>query len=264
MIEPLAAAACEQWLHPGDPWVVVTEHRADTRIADLVLARLDERAVESRLSSRIDGPFTRSELLVLTSMRSDCGTTLSTIARRTRLSPRAATRILRRLENALAVERSNRGSWLVTFKYQPLVSRFISFEAKRSDWRRALAQARAHRLFANEAYVAFDPSYAARFEGRLPYYKTCGIGLVAVGAEPSEVRRVLRGRSGRPLDTISAALAGEQVWGRLLGVASTPLPQTRLPGVAAQSVDQAVPQLVGAHPKKLERLLSAPALAARA
>lgn len=264
MIEPLAAAACERWVSPGDGWVVVTEHRGDTRIADLVLARLDEAAVEERIASGCERPLSRPELVVIRAMRNDCGTKLPTLAERTRLTTGAVMRVLRRLETDEAVERSLRGSWHPTFAYRPLVTRFISFEAKRSDWRRALAQARAHRLFANEAYVAFDPSYAGRFEQRLPYYKTSGIGLVAVGAEPRGVRRILRGRSGRPLDAVSAALAGEQVWGRLVGVAATPLPQTRLPGAAAQTVDQVAPRLLEGRSRTLARLLSESALPARA
>jgi hypothetical protein len=140
--------------------------------------------------------------------------------------------------------------------FQPVVTRFVSFEAKRSDWRRALSQARAHRLFANEAYVAFDPAFVRRFERNLRYYRTSGIGLLALGPEPRAVRRLLRGRRGRPLDSISAAQAGEEVLSRLLGLASTPLPQTRLPNAAAQIDDRGVPQLVGGRSKTIERLLA--------
>lgn len=256
MIEPLRAAALAGWARETEPWLVVTEHRADTRIPDLVLARLDEEAVEQRLAAGCIRPLNRAELALMTALRSDCGTSVETLARHTFVRPSSVKRTLRRLEGDGFVGPSSSGCWHRLFLFRPVVTRFISFEAKRSDWRRALVQARAHRLFANEAYVAFDPTFATRFERGLPYYKTAGIGLLALGPESRNVRRVLRSRSGRPFDTVSAALAGEEVLSRLLGLAAKQLPQTRLPGALARIADQAAPQLVGARSKTLEPLLA--------
>jgi DNA-binding Lrp family transcriptional regulator len=255
MIGPLCAAALDGWASNSVPWVVVREHKVDTRIPDLVLARLDEDAVNDRASVGAARPLTRPEIVVLTALRRDCGSTVATTARRAAVADATVRRTLRHLEADGFVERSSAGSWHPTFLFRPLVTRFVSFEAKRNDWRGALSQARAHRLFANEAYVAFDPAFARRFERSLPYYRTSGIGLLALGPEPRAVRRLLRGKSGRPLDLTSAAVAGEEVWSRLLGVAARQLPQTRLPNASAQIVDREPPQLVGGRSKRLERLL---------
>ena len=256
MIEPLRAAVVSGWTHDSDPWLVLTEHRADTRIPDLVLARLNEEAVAARLDAGCRRPLARPELVVMLALRRDSGTTIDKLAARTLRTQGVLRRTLRSLEGDGFVCRTSTGAWRAVVHVQPLVSRFVSFEAKRSDWRRALAQACAHRLFANEAYVAFDPSFAARFERGLGYFKTSGVGLLSLGREPNAVKRILRGHHGRPIDPVSAMLAGEEVWGRLLGLAPKPLPQTRLPGAAARIEDQAGPTLVADHSRRLGPLLS--------
>ncbi len=256
MIEPLRAVAMAGWASADEPWLVVTEHRADTRIPDVVLARLGEEAVADRIAMGCRRPLRRLELGALLALRSDCGTALEAVASQTYVMPASIRRTLRMLEHDGFVVQTSRGNWRRTLRLRPLVSRFVSFEAKRSDWRRALAQARAHRLFSNEAYVAFDQRFAGRFERHLPYYRTSGIGLLALGPEPSTVRRLLRGTPGRPLDPVSALLAGEEIWARLIGV-TRQLPQTRLPSAAARTSDRAEPQLVGVDARRLGRLISA-------
>jgi hypothetical protein len=256
MIEPLRAAVVAGWTRETDPWLVLTEHRAETRIPDLVLARLNEEAVAERLDAGCRRPLARPELVAMLGLRRDSGTTIDKLGARTFRTPGALRKTLRSLEREGFVDRTSTGAWRAVVHVQPLVSRFVSFEAKRSDWRRALAQACAHRLFANEAYVAFDPSFASRFERGLGYFKTSGVGLLSLGPEPQAVKRILRGRRGRPLDAVSAMLAGEEVWGRLLGLAPKPLPQTRLPGAAAPTERQAGSTRVADHSRRLAPLLS--------
>jgi DNA-binding transcriptional ArsR family regulator len=256
MIEPLRIAAVARWALDGEPWLVVTEHKADTRIPDLVLARVDETAVEQRVALGCQRPLNRAELTLFLRLRRNCGTSVEVLARHSRVTRASASRTLRALERDGFVAKQRSGCWRPIISFRPLVTRFVSFEAKRSDWRCALAQARAHRLFANEAYVVFDPSFATRFERNLEYYRISGIGLLALGGEPPSIKRILRSRRGRALDQISAVLAGEEIWSRLLGLSTTPLPQTRLPSVSAPSVDREAPGLAGARSKRLERLLS--------
>jgi len=255
MIEPLRAAALEGWAAADEPWMVVTEHRADTRIPDLVLARLNEAAVEARIKAGCTRPLRRKELAALLSLRLDCGTAFERVAAEAFVTPPSLRRTFRDLEADGFVHRTARDCWRRSVPLQPLVTRFVSFEAKRSDWRGALAQARVHRLFSNEAYVAFDASFARRFERGIAYYKNSGIGLIALGAEPGSVRRLLRGRRGRPLDQLSALLAGEEVWARLQGI-TRQLPQTRLPNAAAPNADRGEAHFVGGSANRLRPLLA--------
>lgn len=266
MIQPLVEVALSRWAQrsPDDLWVCVTEHQADTRIADLVLARVDSDALFERLQTEVIRPLTRPELAALAALRADCGTSLALIAERTRVGRQTVIRTLKRLEADGFVERTASNAWTPRLRVRRVVSRFLSFEAKRSDWRRALTQARAHRLFANEAYVAFDAVFARRFEQGKPYFRTAGIGLFGLHADKTEVRQLVPGRSGRPLDAISAALAGEEVLARLLGLRAKPLPQARLPNGEARTWGRATPTLVGAGSTALEQLLGGRALPAEA
>lgn len=202
-----------------------------TRIPDLLAARVDLRPFRARIRAKQWEPLTEGEIIALDTLRRDRSTSVQTVAWRIGYTTDATRRILRRLEQfGYAAEQEGRGFRKIRGRYK-IFSRFVAVEAKLRDWRRALVQARAHRSFAQECYVAFDASYAERFAIGDAYFRASGTGLLAVSADEL-VERVLKPRANRVVNPVAFAAAGEQLWLRLQGV-TRPLPQTRLPNVAA-------------------------------
>jgi hypothetical protein len=216
-----------------DHWLVVDEHLMGTRIPDLLAARVDLRAFRARIRAEQWEPLTEGQIVALTILRSDRPTSVQVVAERVGYTTDSTRRLLRRLEHlGYASESRGRGFRKVRGRYK-VFSRFIAVEAKLRDWRRALVQARAHRSFAQECYVAFDASYVDRFTIGHTYFRASGTGLLAVSPADGGVVRVLRPRGSRSVHPTTFATAGEQLWLRLQGV-TRPLPQTRLPNAAAR------------------------------
>lgn len=214
-----------------DHWLVVDEHLVGTRIPDLLAARVDLRAFRARIRAEQWQPLTEGEIVVLTSLRRDRVTSVQAVAAAVGYTPDATRRLLRRLERLGYASEYRRGGFRKVQGRYKIFSRFVAVEAKLRDWRRALVQARAHRSFAQECYVAFDASYADRFALGHSYFRASGTGLLAVSAT-NGAERVLRPRGSRSVDPTTFAVAGEQLWLRLQGVTRS-LPQTRLPNAAA-------------------------------
>jgi hypothetical protein len=214
-----------------DHWLVVDEHLVGTRIPDLLAARVDMRAFRARIRARQWDPLTEGEIVALASLRRDRLTSVHAVAATIGYTTDATRRLLRRLEHLGYVSESRgRGFKRLRGRYR-IFSRLIAVEAKLRDWRRALVQARAHRSFAQECYVAFDAAYVGRFSIGHPYFEASGTGLLAV-SQTGRVDRLLRPRGSRSVHPTTFAVAGEQLWSRLQGVTPT-LPQTRLPNAAA-------------------------------
>ncbi len=216
---------------PRDHWLVVDEHLMGTRIPDLLAARVDLQVFRARIRAEQWEPLRESELVALGTLRRDRLTSVQTVASKLGFTMDATRRLLRRLDELGYVSESRgRGFRKVRNRYR-MFSRFIAVEAKLRDWRRALVQARAHRTFAQECYVAYDASYTDRFTGGRSHYRASGIGLLAVSSADGATRLV-RPRASRSVDPAVFAAASEQLWLRLQGV-TRPLPQTRLPNAAA-------------------------------
>jgi len=215
----------------GEHWLVVDEHLVGTRIPDLLAARVDIRAFRSRVRAEQWEPLSESEILALLSLREDRLTSVHAVAAALGFTPDATRRLLRRLESRGYASEDRAGSFRKLRGRYKIFSRLVAVEAKLRDWRRALVQARAHRSFAQECYVAFDASYARRFALGRDYFKASGAGLLAVSTA-SGVERILPARGRRSVDPVTFAVAGEQLWLRLQGVTRS-LPQSRLPNAAA-------------------------------
>lgn len=248
-----------EWLldsvsHSGGHWLVIDEHLVGTRIPDLLAARVNLDEFQARIRAEQWKSLTASELRTLALLRQDRPTRVSTVSAAIGHTDDAARRLLRRLEDLGYVSQHGaRGFRRLRTRYK-LFNRLIAVEAKLRDWRRALVQARSHRAFAQECYVAFDAAYAARFESAAAYFRASGTGLLAV-RQPDEVLSILRARGSRGFDPNSFAFAGEQLWLRLQGVTRS-LPQTRLPNAAALIARPIEPGFPESHSKILLRLLA--------
>jgi len=254
MIPHLRELALRKLTLYDENWAALTEHQVGTRIPDLVLARLDLEAISDRIANALTRTLTATEVRVVRATRTDSGTSISKIAQSVPVSLDHLMRLTSRLVDEGFLETTAYG-FIRSPSIRPIVSRLISFEAKRSDWKKAYLQARAHREFAHETYVAFDATYETRFQRAIDHYSSAGIGLVSVSAHGESTRLLVRSRPSRQRLTRAMAWVAETIWERLLRGRTRPLPQTRLPNGGVPSADQEEVLLVGPRPKSLEKLL---------
>jgi DNA-binding MarR family transcriptional regulator len=169
----------------------VDEHLVGTRIPDLLAARVELRAFRARIGAEQWEPLTEGEIVALANLRRDRTTSVQALAAHIGYTTDTTLRLLRRLEHlGYASESRGRGFRKIRGRYK-VFSRLVAVEAKLHDWRRALVQARAHRSFAQECYVAFDPSYVDRFSIGHAYFQASGTGLLAISPTYG-VKRLLR------------------------------------------------------------------------
>lgn len=229
MLEQLHAAVRALWTdpQPNATWVLLEEQLLHSRIPDLVLVRIDISVLRARISGNWSRPLRLTELRVVRALRSDRSTRLDTIARRARTSIASTRKTL----SALVRDRFVTGDAAMGFRrhspIRPIAQRVVTFEAKRSDPGRALSQARAHRAWANETYVAFDAEYRRRFLAYADVYSRLGLGLIEI--TPEAWKRVKTARPHRRSDRLEAGLVGERVLARLLGHPDADRPERRLP-----------------------------------
>ncbi len=234
MLPAVERHVVSQWLRrTSGSWLLLPEHAAG-RIPDLLVARIDQLAVAARVKGGWDRPLRKRELAALRALRADRSTSTATVALRTFVGTDAARRVLRGLVADGFVKQTDRDAFRRVAPIAPLVSRLVAIEFKRSKWRDALVQARAHASFAHESWVAFDAAFAPRFDRARPYFKTCGIGLVAVDSQTGESRTYARSTRRTP-DALNVAVVGESILARIQGRALTQLPQTRLPSASGSS-----------------------------
>ncbi len=74
--------------------------------------------------------------------------------------------------------------------------RISAYEAKISNWRRALHQASGYRAFARSVWVVMPPNGARRAKAVEPLFRNNGIGLISV-SENGDMRVEIRGKTRR-------------------------------------------------------------------
>lgn len=229
MLPLLHDVAREIWVkkQPLHTWVLLDEQRLHSRIADLAVVRFDVDAVRARLKGKWLRPLRLQELRALHALRSDRAATARLVAARMRTSEASAGDVLRELANAGFISREPTGAFRRVAPVAALAQRIITIEAKRDDPRGAMQQARAHRAWNDETYVAFDATYSSRFRKRDKDWRKLGIGLIELRQDGWNVP--FRARPHRRSNRLEAALIGEQVLDRLLGSSTENRPERRLP-----------------------------------
>jgi hypothetical protein len=257
MLPALRRHVVKHWLGgDDDTWVVLHEQETYGRIPDLVLARIDMDALEERVRGGWDRPLRRPEVAALRVLRPDRPATLAYVAARLFVGAVAARRVLRGLVAEGFADELRPGMFVRLAPAAPIVTRFVSFEAKLSDWRSALSQARSHAGFAHESWVAFDAAFAPVFGRAQEYFALDGVGLLSLDSSTERVRTVVRS-SRRAPDTFRMALVGESVLAALQGRTLKPPPQTRLPGVSGSTADRGALSVHGPLSGTLVHRLSA-------
>lgn len=253
--------AAQAQIGRGEPWVVIHQHRVHTRIADLVVARIDIDALERRLADVPGRSLTMPELMVFRGLRVDSGTSLGRLVGQLNLSEESIRKAAARLLRDGFADQTRNGGFVRAVSREPVVDRLISFEAKRADARGAFLQARAHGLFANRSFVAFDRKHEKRFQAFHRAFDREGIGLLGLAREKNATEVVLPARRSSNWRAFGMALGAERAFSRLLGESITPLPETRLRGELAPIAGQL--QLLGRPTKPQLRQLSAISLPLR-
>lgn len=251
MHPPLVEAALSMVSRREEVWVVAPELPVSSRIPDVVLARLEPQVLERRFAHGLTRPMGIAEIRIAGVLDRRTGRTADEIAARLGITSRYARRIIGAMvEEGYLLNRST--GFMLSRAQAPIVSRVVSFEAKISDWRGGLIQARAHLGFANASYLVFDRHYRARFERARPHFKAARVGLVGLSAD-GDHERLLASR-GPGLNRFERAAVSEAIFGRLVGAPTEPLPETRLPSVSAPSDDPRGAMIAGRHSKRLARL----------
>jgi len=229
MLATLRHAAAALWIgeDPERTWVLLEEQQLHSRIADLVLVRLDVRSVERRLGGGWDRPLTLPELQVMRLLRPDRNVSADAVAQRLSITPRHSSDLLRGLVADGYAERRGPNAFRRLAPVQPLIDRVITFEAKRDDPTGAISQARGHRAWADETYVAFDARFERRFVAQTAAFERLGVGLLELW--PDRWLRVLRARPRRSRNRLEAGLIGERTLARLKGSPASERPERRLP-----------------------------------
>jgi DNA-binding MarR family transcriptional regulator len=229
MLPLLHDAAKQIWVksQSSGTWVLLDEQRLHSRIADLAVIRLDVDAVRIRKKEGWLRPLRLQELRALRSLRRDRQASVALVASQMRVSQAAALEVLRDLAGEGFVTRDETGTFRRIAPITALAERIITVEAKRDNPRAALQQARAHRAWTDETYVAFDASFSTRFRKRDKEWRQLGIGLIEVGSD--HWRRVYRARPHRRSNRLEAALIGELALDRLLRWSAENRPERRLP-----------------------------------
>lgn len=248
---------CRRFIDPAENWVIVTQHIVESRIPDVVIARVDASLLEKRLAQVGTRPLTETELRALDALPSNRALPLDRLVTCMRVAPERARRLLRALEHDGFVEATRGGAYRRLTAKTPFASWTISFETKREDWAEALLQARAHQSFADRAFVVFDAARLDQFRRGLVGFRDQGIGLIALAAQGGEGRCILASRRSPLRHPIAAALNSERILYRLLGGTIRQLPESRLPSASAATGHQEPPRLVGPDARRLKRLLAA-------
>lgn len=258
MVHPVLRAA-QECFALDESWVAVGECAPETRIPDLLLARLDVDLIEERTSMGLLRPLSRTEVSVMRVLRKDRGTRSENVAARLGIGLPTARRALSALSADGYVERAASEAYARRIPARSIARRIVSMEIKRSDWRSALSQANAHQRFAEEAYVAFDAHYRSRFMKAVASFRVMGVGLLEVHEEEPLWTLLAPARKTRPLDATARVMAGEKLLAALQGLTARPLPETKLRGEMVVTSCRAVfaPASAGSRRSLLHRVAGA-------
>lgn len=201
MLEPLLAGIPSVMRGGiGEPFFEVQTQRG---VVDLLYARVNKPIVRWRSGLQLPALTEVSAVAVMLALTElgavegeDQPAQVSDIAPRSSVSSGHLRRsVLPKLVESGWIRADGR-SWIACHAYQTPVSTMTAVEIKRSDWRRALSQAIAHREFA-DTYVALDRGRLARPASAAQAFEYTGVGLFTVDADSAlstHVERIIPAR----------------------------------------------------------------------
>lgn len=251
--------ACRLWPADREVWLLLNEHSVYSHVPDLVAARLDIEALRDRVEGHWIRGLNQREIGAMRALRVDRGSRIEAVATRMRVAVNQARMVLRGLVRDGYVERTEAGSYARVAPIRPILSRVVSFEAKRMDARGALLQARAHTMFVDAAYVVCDRHFRRRFDALIGAYARERVGLIALDSGGSDFELILRAARASLRDVVLHALGTERALARLFDPTTRETNERRLPTVSGVSGLRTAPVLVGDGAKSVRDLLASAA-----
>ena len=216
--ESAMRAPVERWLE-SQGFLTKAEFPLPWGICDVVGIQLSETHAKKRVSSRQTQPVSSLELIqLLDSIPSEKAITLTRLHSmlRTSQSTSEINSALQRLEKQRLVSFPRRNHIQKHVGWTPLYERIVAVEMKLCKVRVALAQARAHLMFADESYVALPSDVAGRLSDsdRRQEFMDLGIGLISVAKEGAGVVLVRDNPTPSPTDLsrLFKAHCAERFW----------------------------------------------------
>lgn len=99
---------------------------------------------------------------------------------------------------------------IVRKRYQPAAEKFVSIEAKLSDWKAGVYQAVRYKAFSNSSYLAISDEHLSRVDRG--FLKANGVGLISVSEKGANI--VVKARENKPTSIVSHYYLSERLlWG---------------------------------------------------
>lgn len=259
MMPAIQRIASDLWSADREVWLLLNEHSVYSHVPDLVAARLDIEALRDRIEGRWIRGLNQREIGAMRALRPDRGSRIEAVAARMRVAVDHARLVLRNLLRDGFVERTEAGSYARVAPIRPILSRVVSFEAKRMDARGALLQARAHTMFVDAAYVVCDRHHRHRFDALIDAYARERVGLIALDAGGCDFELVLRATRASLRDVVLHTLGTERALARLFDPTTRETNERRLPTVSEVAGLRTAPVLIGDGARAVRDLLAAAA-----
>lgn len=254
MLPAIQRLASRMWPAGEDVWMLLNEHSVYSHVPDLVAARLDVQTLRERVEGRWIRALNQRELGAMRALRPDRGSRAEAVAARMRVRVEYARGVLRGLLRDGYVDTTAAGSYARVAPIRPILSRVVSFEAKRTDARGALLQARVHTMFTDAAYVVCDHAHRARFERLCDAYARERVGLLALD-HSGDFELLLRPRRAPLRDSLLHALGTERALARMFELGDSETSERRLPTASELGGLRTAPVLTGSGAQEIRALL---------
>lgn len=261
MMPAIQRIASQLWPAGDGVWLLLNEHSVYSHVPDLVAAQVDVQNLQDRIAGQWIRALNQRELSAMRALRPDRGSRLEAVAARMRVRVERARIVLRTLVRDGYVDRTAAGSYARLAPIRPILSHVISFEAKRTDARRALLQARAHTMFVDAAYVVCDDLHRRRFERLRDAYEREHVGLISL-QRGGDFALLLRARRAPLRDAMLRALGTERALARMFDPTQGETSERRLPTGSELGGLRTAPMLTGARASEIRDLLRTVAPAA--
>ena len=101
-------------------------------------------------------------------------------------------------------------SFELNTKYKLPFKKSIAFEAKLSNWKRAITQAYRYKWFADYSYVVLDEAHANQAINNLSQFEKYNVGLLTISVE-GNVKTYYRPKRQLPIDPVMQMMFSEKI-----------------------------------------------------
>ncbi len=98
----------------------------------------------------------------------------------------------------------------LNIKYKLPFKKSIAFEAKLSNWKRAITQAYRYKWFADYSYVVLDEAHANQAINNLSQFEKHNVGLLTISVE-GNIKTYYRPKKQLPIDPVMQMMFSEKI-----------------------------------------------------